>query len=117
MSDDVVDGRGERDAESLLGSPAFRELSRARAQLSWWLTGVTLVVYVGYFLVVAYAPGVLAVRLPVFGSTGLLSVLVLFAVAFVLVTVYLRVTTRRIVPMQQAVAAEVAAAGGGEARR
>ncbi|OLT12396.1 hypothetical protein BJF78_04120 [Pseudonocardia sp. CNS-139] len=120
MSDDVVDRQGpgaveaDNGAEAVVRSPAFRELSAARARLSWTLTGVTLVVYVGYFLVVAYAPAVLSVPLPVFGSTGLLSVLVLFAIAFVLVAVYLRATTRRIVPMQDAVVAGLAGGVRGE---
>ncbi|MFI6348564.1 DUF485 domain-containing protein [Streptomyces sp. NPDC050560] len=112
----------ETDAvHAVYASEDFQRLSRERGRLAWWLTGVTLAVYLGFFLWVALGPGSLSTPLSVVGSSGLLAYLVLTAVAFALVAVYLRVTTRRIVPLQDAVAADaaerLAAGDGGGAHR
>ncbi|WP_329139861.1 DUF485 domain-containing protein [Streptomyces sp. NBC_01476] len=89
-------------------SADFQQLSRLRGRLSWLLTGITLVLYVGFFLWVAFGPSSLSTRIPVVGSSGLLVYLLMSLAAFALVAVYLRFTTRRIVPLQDAVAARSA---------
>jgi uncharacterized membrane protein (DUF485 family) len=50
-------------------NPDFQELERTRGRLGWTLTAIMLVVYFGFVLMVAFAPGVMAT--PVFGTISL----------------------------------------------
>ena len=43
--------------------PEFHALVHARTRLAWGLTAATLVIYFGFILLVAFAPGVLATPL------------------------------------------------------
>ncbi|GAA3707608.1 DUF485 domain-containing protein [Streptomyces tremellae] len=108
------DTPAEHPVHAVYSSEDFQRLSRERGRLAWWLTGVTLAVYLGFFLWVALGPGSLSAPVAGFGSSGLLVYLLLSLAAFALVAVYLRVTTRRIVPLQGAVAARAAELLGAE---
>jgi uncharacterized membrane protein (DUF485 family) len=99
-------------------SAAFTALRKRRSRIGWSLTAVTMVLYVGFFIGVALAPGAFGDRIPVFGSVGILLVVVLFAIAFGLVWGYLGYSSRHLAPAQDAIVAELAkrqtetAAGG-----
>ena len=47
----------------IASDPAFLELQKRRSRFNWTLTAITLTVYYGYILVIAFAPAVLAVPL------------------------------------------------------
>ena len=53
----------------LRATPAFTELERSRGRLGWTLTALILVIYFGFVLLVAFAPGLMAT--PVFGPMTL----------------------------------------------
>ncbi len=59
----------DRNVGLLESSADFRELVRARGRLGWTLTAVMLVVYFGFVVLVAWAPGLMAT--PVFGIVTL----------------------------------------------
>lgn len=43
--------------------PAFQELERKRSRLGWTLTAITLLLYFGFILLVAFSPATLATPL------------------------------------------------------
>ena len=71
--------------------PNYQELVRRRSSLGWMLSGVMLVIYFGFILLVAYAPKFLGIPLgsgvTTIGIPIGLSVIVL---AFVLTGIYVR---------------------------
>lgn len=44
----------ERQVEQILQNPKFKEMVARKSRLSWTLTGIMLVVYVGFMLLVGY---------------------------------------------------------------
>lgn len=52
MSDDLT--------QKVLSDPAFHELESKRNRLGWTLSAITLVIYYGFILVVAFSPSTLA---------------------------------------------------------
>ncbi|MDR3419220.1 MAG: DUF485 domain-containing protein [Nevskia sp.] len=59
MADDLV--------RKVLADPLFKELEHKRSSLGWTLTALTLVLYFGFVLLVAFSPATLAT--PLDGST------------------------------------------------
>jgi uncharacterized membrane protein (DUF485 family) len=59
MADDVT--------QRVLRDPAFHELEQKRNKLGWTLTAITLVIYYGFILLVAFSPSTLA--MPIGGMT------------------------------------------------
>lgn len=55
MVDDVT--------QRVLRDPAFKELEQRRNKLGWTLSAITLVIYYGFILVVAFSPSTLATPL------------------------------------------------------
>lgn len=55
MADDVT--------QKVLRDPAFHELEAKRNRLGWTLSAITLVVYYGFILLVAFSPSTLATPL------------------------------------------------------
>lgn len=55
MVDDVT--------QRVLRDPAFKELEQKRNKLGWTLSAITLVIYYGFILVVAFSPSTLATPL------------------------------------------------------
>ncbi len=49
--------------ERIRANATFMTLERRRSAFSWTLTAIMLAVYVGFILLVAFAPGVMAIRL------------------------------------------------------
>jgi len=75
--------------ESIQQNPKYRELVRQRSVLGWTLAAITLIIYFGFILLIAYAPkflgtpigsGVMTIGIPV-GLAVIVS-------AFVLVGIY-----------------------------
>lgn len=89
-------------------SAAFTALRKRRSRVGWSLTAVTMVLYVGFFIGVALAPGALGDRIPVFGSVAILLVVVLFVIVFGMVRGYLSYSSRRLAPTQDEIVAGIA---------
>lgn len=53
--------------QRILRDPAFVELEQKRNKLGWTLTAITLVIYYGFILLVAFSPSTLA--MPIGGMT------------------------------------------------
>jgi len=75
--------------ESIQQNPKYRELVRQRSILGWTLAAITLIIYFGFILLIAYAPkflgtpigsGVMTIGIPI-GLAVIVS-------AFVLVGIY-----------------------------
>ena len=49
--------------QRVLQDPAFKELEQKRNKLGWTLSAITLVIYYGFILVVAFSPSTLATPL------------------------------------------------------
>jgi uncharacterized membrane protein (DUF485 family) len=49
--------------QRILRDPAFVELEQKRNKLGWTLTAITLVIYYGFILLVAFSPSTLAMPL------------------------------------------------------
>jgi uncharacterized membrane protein (DUF485 family) len=72
-------------------SPTYRELVRRRAILGWSLSGLMLVIYFGFILLVAFDKPLLAVPLGAGVTTiGIPIGLAVIASAFVLTGIYVR---------------------------
>lgn len=59
MAEDLV--------RKVVNDPAFHELERKRSRLGWTLTAITLAIYFGFILLVAFSPATLA--MPLAGMT------------------------------------------------
>ena len=75
--------------ESIQQNPKYRELVRQRSVLGWTLAAITLIIYFGFILLIAYAPkflgtpigaGVMTIGIPI-GLAVIVS-------AFILVGIY-----------------------------
>ena len=53
---------GEEQIAKLRASPRYHELVNRRSRLGWILTAITLVVYYGYVLLIAFDKEVLAIK-------------------------------------------------------
>lgn len=50
-------------AERIRNSPEFIELERSRTSFAWTLSIIMLVIYYGFILVLAFAPGVMGLNI------------------------------------------------------
>jgi uncharacterized membrane protein (DUF485 family) len=57
----------DEQAQRVLDDPAFKELESRRNRLGWTLSAITLVIYYGFILMVAFSPKTLAT--PIGGMT------------------------------------------------
>ena len=48
--------QNDRQVEAILNNPKFQELVRKKRTLSWSLAALMLFIYIGFILLVAYAP-------------------------------------------------------------
>ena len=79
------------DHQRILGNPKFQELVRTRSGFAWTLAAVMLAIYLGFILLVAFAPGLMAAK--VGGgvtSLGIVLGLVVIVSAFLLTGVYVQ---------------------------
>lgn len=77
------------NVEAILSDPEFRELIQRRTGFAWTLSAVMLVVYLGFILLVAFAPDTMATKVD--GGATSLGILIGLAViifAFALTGVY-----------------------------
>lgn len=89
--------------------PGVRSLIRRSRTFGFTLFGAMMVIYVGFFLLVAFAPGQLGAGSALFGSVGYLLVFAMFVIAWGFTWLYLRQTTRVLEPMAAAALSEVQA--------
>ena len=77
--------------EAIQRNPKYQELVRTRSSFGWTLTAITLMIYFGFILLIAYAPKFLGIHM---GSSvmtiGLPIGLLVIISAFVLVGIYVR---------------------------
>lgn len=53
----------EKSVQAILDDPDFKELRARKNAVSTWLTGLTLVIYFGFILLVAYGKPILATKI------------------------------------------------------
>jgi uncharacterized membrane protein (DUF485 family) len=83
----MADGAYER----VLNNPKFQELVRTRSGFAWTLAAVMLVIYLGFILLVAFAPGLMAAKIGGgVTSLGIVLGLVVIVSAFVLTGIYVQ---------------------------
>ena len=51
-----IDSNNQRQVQAILNNPKFQELVRKKRLLSWSLAALMLFIYIGFILLVAYAP-------------------------------------------------------------
>ena len=79
------------DHQRILSNPKFQELVRTRSGFAWTLAAVMLAIYLGFILLVAFAPGLMAAK--VGGgvtSLGIVLGLVVIVSAFLLTGIYVQ---------------------------
>jgi uncharacterized membrane protein (DUF485 family) len=77
--------------EAIQRNPKYQELVRTRSSFGWTLTVVTLVIYLGFILLIGYAPKFLGIPMGHSVMTiGLPIGLFVIVSAFVLVGIYVR---------------------------
>ena len=85
----------ENQIDRITASPKFQELVRKRNRLTRQLTTVILVIYFAFVLVVAFAPGLLAIRLGSGVTTiGIPVGILIILAAFGLTGLYVRKANR-----------------------
>lgn len=77
--------------DTIKNDPQFQELVSKRSRFAWTLTVAMLVIYFGFIFVIAFAPGILAIKL----GTGVTTVgipigLGVIVSAFLLTGIYVR---------------------------
>ena len=81
---------------AIAASPRFASLVRERSRFGWMLTGVTLVIYFGFILLIAFVPALLAQ--PLGGGTTTLGIplgIGVIVAGIVLTGIYVRRANRR----------------------
>lgn len=78
-----------------LADPAFRELVRERGRLGRIVVGITVVVYFGYILLLAFAPALMHSHTTPVITTGFPLGLGVMVITFLLVAFYVQRSRRR----------------------
>ncbi len=77
--------------EYIVRNLKFQELVRRRSSFAWTLAAVMLVIYLGFILAVAFAPGLMATKVGSgVTSVGIVLGLVVIVSAFVLTGIYVQ---------------------------
>nr|WP_282571928.1 DUF485 domain-containing protein [Roseomonas acroporae] len=71
-------------------SPSFQELVRTRTRFAWTMSGIMLAIYLGFIFLVAFAQGVLAVKVGTTTSLGIVLGVVVILAAFALTGIYVQ---------------------------
>ena len=79
------------EQQRILGNPKFQELVRTRSGFAWTLAAIMLVIYLAFIFLVAFLPGLMAVKIAG-GATslGIVLGLVVIVSAFLLVGIYVQ---------------------------
>ena len=81
----------QSDHQRILGNPKFQELVRTRSGFAWTLAAAMLAIYLGFILLVAFAPGLMAVKVGAgVTSLGIVLGLVVIVSAFLLTGIYVQ---------------------------
>lgn len=104
---DLQPGEVFADPVLVQGNPRIKSLIRRQRAFGFTLAAIAIVIYMGFFALVAFAPSLLASPNALFGSVGFLLVFVMFVIAWALTWLYLRQTTRVLGPMADAARKEI----------
>ncbi|MCO6056972.1 DUF485 domain-containing protein [Pseudomonas sp. MOB-449] len=89
-----------QDLERIRENPDFIQLVRRKQRLTWSLTAAMLVIYYGFVLLVAFAPGVLGQSLNGgVTSVGMLVGVVIILLSFALTGIYVKRTNSVLDPL------------------
>ncbi len=72
----------------VIRNPHFQELVRERTRFSWILSGIMLVVYLGFILLVAFDKSLMAMKVGTTTSLGIVLGLGVIVLAFLLTGIY-----------------------------
>jgi uncharacterized membrane protein (DUF485 family) len=79
------------DHQRVLSNPKFQELVRTRSGFAWALAAVMLAIYLGFILLVAFAPALMATKIgDGVTSLGIVLGLVVIVSAFLLTGIYVQ---------------------------
>jgi uncharacterized membrane protein (DUF485 family) len=79
------------DHARILQNPKFQELVRTRSGFAWTLSAAMLVIYLGFIFLVAFAPGLMAMKIGTgVTSLGIVLGLVVIVSAFLLTGIYVQ---------------------------
>ena len=82
--------------QKIQSNPRYIELVRRRSSLGWTLSAIMLAIYVGYILLIAYAPKVLGIPIGAGVTTlGIPVGLLVILSAFVLTGIYVAMANRK----------------------
>jgi uncharacterized membrane protein (DUF485 family) len=96
-----------QDLDRIRENPDFIQLVRRKQRLTWSLTAAMLVIYYGFVLLVAFAPGVLGQSLNGgVTSVGMLVGVVIILLSFALTGVYVKHTNSVLDPLNDKVKQE-----------
>ncbi|MFZ6050088.1 DUF485 domain-containing protein [Pseudomonas sp. CR3202] len=96
-----------QDLDRIRENPDFIQLVRRKQRLTWSLTAAMLVIYYGFVLLVAFAPGVLGQSLNGgVTSVGMLVGVVIILFSFALTGVYVKHTNSVLDPLNDKVKEE-----------
>lgn len=91
-----------QDLERIRVNPDFIQLVRRKQRLTWSLTAAMLVIYYGFVLLVAFAPGVLGQSLNGgVTSVGMLVGVVIILLSFALTGIYVKRTNSLLDPLNE----------------
>ena len=97
------------EQERILGNPKFQELVRTRSGFAWTLAAVMLVIYLGFILLVAFAPGLMAAKIGGgVTSLGIVLGLVVIVSAFLLTGIYVQRANSRFDDLTRDLTKEIA---------
>lgn len=97
------------DVSQIRQNPGVRSLIKRSRTFGFTLFGIMMAIYIGFFLLVAFAPALLGTSIALFGSVGYMLVFAMFVIAWALTWYYLRQTTHVLEPMAAAALNEVKA--------
>jgi uncharacterized membrane protein (DUF485 family) len=93
MSEPIID--------DIINSSEFKDLLKARKQLSSYIVGIIIPAYFGFVLLIAFSPNTLGTTFgdsPV--SVGIYAGLALLVLSFLLTAVYLKISNGKITQLQ-----------------